>query len=297
MSEPRDHHYLPLFYLEKWCGSDGKVCRFSRPHAGRFAAERVFPKGTAYERDLYSLPGLEPNRAQAIEKRFLAPVDSDAAIALRLLESDPKDCEWTSKLRNAWTRFLMTLFLRSPQDVKQIKISVAEEWAKLVDPEIVSTQTGIPAEKIRSMRLNSPEETGRHAMAILQSLMDHPSVGQVINNMTWSCVQIPSEARSLLTSDRPIWDTVTLAEPDAVICMPIGPKRLFVARASRYIQLRSTKDLAKGANKLVVRNARKYVFGTDDKQAEFVAKHFGSAPNLSMLQRVARRQKNTVLES
>ncbi|WP_354002189.1 DUF4238 domain-containing protein [uncultured Reyranella sp.] len=32
MSKLIKHHYIPVFYLKSWIGTDGKLCEFSRPH-------------------------------------------------------------------------------------------------------------------------------------------------------------------------------------------------------------------------------------------------------------------------
>src|ERR1700730_9592289 len=104
MNEPIDHHYVPVFYLSRWEGSDGCICRFSRPYGDEVKAKRVVPKGTAFERRLYETRGLPHEQAQTMERNFMAKLDSDAAGALALLEAG---LEWTSAARNSWSRFLV----------------------------------------------------------------------------------------------------------------------------------------------------------------------------------------------
>jgi hypothetical protein len=79
MNEPIDHHYVPVFYLSRWAGSDGCLCRFSRPYGNEAKPKRVVPKGTAFEPRLYETRGLPPEQAQTMEKDFMAKLDSDAA--------------------------------------------------------------------------------------------------------------------------------------------------------------------------------------------------------------------------
>lgn len=293
MSEPRHHHYLPIFYLKRWCNSDGEICRFDRPHGRKLKTHYVVPKGTGYEVDLYTIPGVATEGAQAMEKQFMAPIDDDAAKALEFLENHPSDRDWPTKLRSSWSRFLTTQLMRAPEDVEQMKSSIAEEWAKL-DPSVIADRAGKTLEEVLAQQgKESPEEIERQALRILRSLMDHSGIGQVINDMVWSCIEIPPNAYALLTSDRPVWATATLSEADAMISMPVGPKRLFVARRSSYTQLRSTADLAKGANRLVVTHARRYVYGADDLQFKFVEKHMSKIRTPSLLGRLARHYGNT----
>ena len=91
MNEPMDHHYLPIFYLSRWVGQDGRVCRFNRPYRSEVKAKRVAPKGTGFEPSLYEARGLPPERAQAMEKQFMAKLDNSAAEALHLLETEVPD--------------------------------------------------------------------------------------------------------------------------------------------------------------------------------------------------------------
>ena len=73
-SEPKRHHYIPIFYLKPWCGADGKLCEPRRWPDG-VKAMRKAPKATAFERDLYKVPGMPEERAQDVEKRVMGVTD------------------------------------------------------------------------------------------------------------------------------------------------------------------------------------------------------------------------------
>jgi len=38
--QPRDHHYIPVFYLKQWTGPNRKVIEYSRKH-GNFLSRRL----------------------------------------------------------------------------------------------------------------------------------------------------------------------------------------------------------------------------------------------------------------
>ena len=119
MSEPNKHHYLPVFYLNQWVGSDGKVFRYNRPHR-EVVATPIAPKNTGYERCLYRLDGYVPEAMNSIEKKFIAPiVDDPAARALKVL-TEGDNSKLTPELRQAWTRFVMSLHVRNPAKVDHI---------------------------------------------------------------------------------------------------------------------------------------------------------------------------------
>jgi hypothetical protein len=85
MNEPINHHYVPVFYLRKWCDADGKVIRYYRPYKD-VVASAIAPEHTGYEPNLYSLSGHPPGKEQTIETDFLAKlIDEPASMALAVL--------------------------------------------------------------------------------------------------------------------------------------------------------------------------------------------------------------------
>jgi hypothetical protein len=79
MSEPLDHHHLPIFYLRGWRGPDGKVVRYWCPNGREVKASPTAPKNTGHEPLPYSLDGYPEDQPQVIEKEFLARVVDDPA--------------------------------------------------------------------------------------------------------------------------------------------------------------------------------------------------------------------------
>ena len=82
----------------------------------------------------YELRGFEPAVAQQVETHFFRPLDSTASDALRLLESVPND-DWSARLRSAWTKFLISLELRCPEDVSAFRKLWAADMAKTTASE------------------------------------------------------------------------------------------------------------------------------------------------------------------
>jgi hypothetical protein len=286
----QDHHYLPQFYLKQWAGADHCLCRFSRPcpDKAKVVGKRVVPKGTGFEPDLYAYPEGFGDDKHAVE-RELARFDDQASNALVFAMSGPADREWKTAPRLAWSRFLLCQLLRTPEDVALMKEINA--WAyRDLDPHEIARRSGHSVENVIEHRKRvSRSLMDAGALNSLLKIMDHENITARIAQMTWTCFRMPKDARSLLTSDRPVWMSASLSEADALILMSMGPRLLFVAHGQQSQRLRAVKQLAEVSNCRVTEHARRYVYGTDDSQLRFVQNHFGRATTPSLLERLARK--------
>jgi hypothetical protein len=73
MSTPRDHHFIPAFYLSKWT-NEGKLVEYTIKN-DKLVDKSVGARSTGYERDLYSFPDLPPESAQYLEQEFFNYLD------------------------------------------------------------------------------------------------------------------------------------------------------------------------------------------------------------------------------
>lgn len=275
------HHYIPVLYLKQWADSDGRVCEFSKPYK-TVKPRMTHPDGTGYERGLYSFRNLPASVTDFIEKQFLLQADGKAAQALqRLLDGQ---AEFNHELRSAWSRFVMTLLHRNPERMDEIRSRVAQHY-----PEVLE-QVRLQYNAMRTP--NSPEtfeEFERDlkdghlqylTMSYLQSIMDNRAVGNELNQLSWGVLTFEDLRYPLLTSDRPIVMSNGLRVRDAHLVLPISPTAIFVAERepdspNAVRKLAKTVNLAEGLNNLIVRQARKYVWGTNDRQLRFVTNRFG----------------------
>ena len=294
MSDPINHHYVPVFYLSRWA-TDGRVCCFSRPFGSAVKPKRVVPKGTGYKARLYEVSVGSPAKDQSMETGFLSPLDSQAAEALVLLESRLPEAKWTSGPRSAWSRFILAQMLRSPEDIAQLKSSARQSWAEVV-PELDqiysrSRRPEWPSTLDEYLQLQSPSHADELALGIARRLIDHSGLGGSINNMYWHVIEFPEDCFPLLTSDRPVWMTPSFSEADAFIAIPIGPRRLFTATVHQSTTLRlrhrNRKELAKQWNRITANHAVDYVYGVDDKMLNFVQKHMAARRHSSLVERLA----------
>jgi hypothetical protein len=276
MSVPRDHHFLPVFYLKQWASyTDGKLLEYTIKH-GKLISKRVGPRGTGFETDLYSFPELPNQAAQYLESVVLQDFDNKASSALQQhlrMSSDP----WDAEIRSAWSRFVMGLILRHPDVMQEIRVAAKSLWDKGHD----ETQRGYEAIRKPNdpvtfeeyMVLHDPTTELKARLNMIIRAFDNIQIGTHINSMKWAIVDLTGSPDILLTSDRPV-TRYALSKPSGSLFLPISPRKLFLAANDQS----TIDDLANGdeheivkkANALVVRRARRYVYSRDKWLHDFI---------------------------
>jgi len=298
MSVPLKHHHLPVFYLKRWMGEDRRLCQFSRPHK-EIVPHRKYPAQTGYVKRLYELPGLPPENAQRIEQGFMQSLDSLAARALAMLENDDPRIKRESEARSAWSRFIMSLLMRTPEDVAALKSGIVEEWAQNI-PQLEAKYAAKrgpndPATLKEYLAQRDPEDIERWAMSLAPSLIDHRKIGGLLNNMRWLVRRITSGTEEFLTSDRPVVMSWTLTEQNAFLFLPIGPKTLFVAvndvETQRMVETRDPAEQVEAINRFVAGRAVKFVYARDDSALNYVRQHMGTKQRSSLIEQLVKRRK------
>ena len=112
----RKHHFVPVFYLKRWAGSDGRLVEFQRPYR-EVKAKRTYPDATGYEMDLYTMPGLPVGSEDYLESAFMSRVDQLASDAIKLL-LEGRD-NFTATIKSGLSRFIMSLLHRDPESLRQ----------------------------------------------------------------------------------------------------------------------------------------------------------------------------------
>ncbi|MGE4046261.1 MAG: DUF4238 domain-containing protein [Acetobacteraceae bacterium] len=297
MSEPRKHHYIPVFYLKQWAGMDRQVCEYRLVQPGKIVTRRKFPNGTGYKHDLYRVDGVPDPIAQAVEREFMRMVDTQANYALqKLIRGD--SAPWDSKERSSWTRFLLSLRFRNPETVLTIKRQMVDVWeATLEDMKINYHKVryvGDPPTFEEFVARTEAAAPYKAALRLLQEIIDNPRVGPSIFGMRWSCASLTASRISLLTSDRPLDMPHGLSDRGAYIALPIGPKRLFIAAHddayAKRVASADPTEVVKAVNQAVVHQAREFVWGLDDSQRRFVSNRISRVPDRPIITDVQKQQ-------
>lgn len=277
------HHYIPEFYLKQWTGLDGRLCEYSRPH-NVVVPRMKHPGATGYSRGLYTIEGAPPHLADLFENKFMSVADGRAAESLRVMISDNHVPVAHEKV--GWTRFMMSLLYRTPEGVARsfamIRKHFEEEEVSVTFRSRYSElkQSGDPDTADEYMKMHGQQMARRTTITHLIDIIQSEKVASKIMQMQWHLGTIRGLKFPLLTSDRPIVMTNGIAHPTSHIVMPLSPCHIFIAtntdeEATRLKGLSRNGQIALLLNDKMGRQARKYVYGTDDCQLRFVANRLG----------------------
>jgi hypothetical protein len=267
------HHYIPVFYLKQWMGPKNTVCEFSRPY-NRVATRSPHPDGTGYIRGLYAIEDADANVVNAVEDMFLKPTDGMASEALQCLL---REVPFThpERMRHAWTRFLLSLLIRYPESIAQMKTQLRQNVEKIYETTREPHQPATFAEYEAQVGTN---ELARMHGKLMMDLMLDSRMGRLIFGMHWGVIAFTNHKHELLTSDRPV---VSNQFPISAnhMCLPVSPTMLFVACATQAAENEfralDAGYVMKVMNELVTSRARTYVWGRDDLQLRFVENRLG----------------------
>jgi hypothetical protein len=275
MNIPRDHHFIPAFYLKQWTDQSGKLIEYTRKH-DKLISKPVGPRKTGYETDLYTFSELPPEAAQYLEQKFFEYADRTASLALDN-HLGIRALPWTSELISAWSRFVIAINIRHPDAMPELRAKVQQIW----------NVRGVTAQKLYD-KIKKPEEPAivdeylaardpliavKMRVNMIVAALDNDIVLTQVNRMKWAVIDLSASPERLLTSDRPL-QYYRLGHPDGVASLPISPIKLFVAVNDEavLVDLRKAKprDIARRLNKFIASRARRFVWSRDKSQERFI---------------------------
>ena len=182
---------------------------------------------------------------------------------------------------------MFSLLFRHPEGIETLKRQMGDIWeaevARLKSNYAEFRQPNDPPTFEQYMSRVEPEAAEKAAMNLAQEIIDNQRLGPTINNFRWHRHSVEGSRLSLLASDRAVHMPKALKEADAHIALPIGPKLLFIAARGNWFAERLRRSdptrVVKEMNRTVVSQARRYVWGVDDRQLQFVQNHMSSAPD------------------
>jgi len=270
------HHYIPQFYLRPWLGADHKLQEFRRGYGGKVQTGRYGPGSTGYVDDLYALPGVSDKTRHKIESMFMAPVDNSAALARDLLLQGLIP---TGELRPVWARFLLSLLMRSPEQIRTFKSKIVGDWQ---NPSVAlqaryqaERKPNWPATFEQMMLTVEPELAERTGILMATHLMQNEKVLTLFMSAMWNVLDVSQHTdMRFMTSDHPVIMTNGLGREDGHFALAISPTHLFAGFMNQEI-MKAIKGLhpdviVDDVNKLVIGQGRKYVYALDKGPLELV---------------------------
>lgn len=281
MSTPIRHHYAPVFYLQQWATTGGKLVEFSKVRS-KLINKLVGPQATGFQSELYTLEDLPPESQRHLESSFFNSIDNAGSKALNIHLGLSNEA-WTFEKRNAWSLFLMSMQLRHPDALPELISVLSEMWDE-GDEEFERKYQSIraphhPKTYEDYLKQRGPHDDAWGRVSVIEHAFKEAFIRDRLNAMKWEVFDTSEADHALLTSDRPIlfWD---LEGIDGFVAMLLSPSKVFIAANGKhnidYIRSCSPNELVHKNNKLVVEQARKFVWGADASLAEFVEKYMST---------------------
>jgi Protein of unknown function (DUF4238) len=281
MSAPRDHHFIPAFYLRQWCNPAGKLIEYTIKH-NRLIPKPVGSHATGYEFDLYAFPELPPELSQFLEQKFFDYADRTASDALKL-HLTGNDAGWSSELISAWSRFVIALHLRHPDAMPELRSAAQAIWngsgkASQQQYELIR-QPNDPDTFDEYIARIDPLIPLKAQVSQIAKTFDNDIMGEHVNRMKWAVIDVSASPAGLLTSDRPV-GLFNVKAPTGMISLPISPTMLFVAvndpRIFDQLRLRQPQEIVEHVNVHLAARARRFVWSVDQSQTSFVQLHMST---------------------
>lgn len=281
---PKRHHFIPQFLLKQWAGDDDKMLHsyWLREDAS-LGMDRYPPKSVACEDWLYETTGFPPQHAQQMEDKFFKPLDTRASNVLPYLTGG-RLSELSDQMTCDWARFVMSIWFRTPNDVKGLQKVVEALASPAISEEVLglSIPEGFPDGALSQL-----------TMEAVRQAIDNEERGTALLNMQWAVLTSPGEHRYMI-SDWPLdtaKDLPFLGHEKSYITLPISPRHLFIAAPSMAF-LRAIGNLEQGEiehrqNYATVSQARRFVGSIDNRYEAFVRLHFGSEGRPSIAKSLA----------
>ncbi|MFG6997402.1 DUF4238 domain-containing protein [Burkholderia pseudomallei] len=272
------HHFVPRFFLRGWT-TNHRLTRFEWVR-GTLDVREVSIKRIAGREHLYALRHV-PNDPQFVEREFMGPfIDDPAASVYHRMVGPPS--KLSNVQRSIWTRFLMSLRVRTPEVIDRLRVEAADDLRQrlMEQPDEYEALRGPndPATLFDFMEQHRPGFVADFGIRMLPDLMNHAPIARTIFQMYWWSQRFDGATVDLLTSDRPLIVTPALNDPRCVIALPLTPRLAFFAAHSLEVAKRvattPASRLARALNHDTVRLADKQVYGFNARQTEFVRRRF-----------------------
>jgi hypothetical protein len=269
---PISHHFTPVFYLKSWA-TGNRITRFYRPYR-EVVSSTPSPRYAGCEDELYTLQGVPPEHRQMLESVFFSPVDSRVATVYRLL-AEGRPNSLTNEQRSDWGRFLLSMQLRSPWALGELK-QLTDQTLMENSGYLAKRKPDDPQTFYDWMKKNHPDELENAHKRWLPQLIDSENLGQYLINMQWTTLDVSQASRTLLTSDRPFLSTFGWKDLRTALLCPLSPTLLFIAANTNQrlaaFHTAGPSSVVRKMNRLIVDFAVDFVIGCDSSQLVFVEK-------------------------
>jgi len=214
---------------------------------------------------------------QAVETQFLKHVDSLASRARQKLDEQGLT-SLTKSERSDWVRFLMSLRVRLPATVLQVRDGASEELRRTLAAQPAHYEAlaeGIDPPTLEEWtEQRFPGLIENFGMTFFHEMVDHPRIGEMIFRMRWWLWDFSDAKHELLLADNPCIFTDGVTAETLVIALPISSRKAFMATRGDAVEsaLRRVRPsvLALRLNESTVLQASTRVYARNRSSSRFI---------------------------
>lgn len=187
------------------------------------------------------------------------------------------------ELRHAWARFLLSLIIRTPEEIKAFKERIIRDLS-VPDPAFQSRYDQVrkedwPATIGEYLKRENPKMIERTAIIVATKLIQHENVLRTFMGAMWWVLDTSSVSRRVLTSDHPLIMTNGLGRPDGHFALPISPTKVFVAFMNadfgETVRQVPVDHIVRELNDAVIGQGRRSVYAVDEQSTSEVKRRMG----------------------
>ena len=240
---------------------------------------RRVPKATAFKNNLWALtrPVVAGMSQQAIETDLMSLIDNHAApVRVKMEQNGLKNLSITE--RQDWVRFLMSLKVRQPDIVSQIRTEGAHNLSQnLLDApeqyEALAEEDDAPTLE-EWVEQHYPGLIENFGLSCIPKLVDNREVGTKILHLRWWLWDFCNAKHELLLADNPCIFTGEIDTPELTVALPISPTKAFLATrgdlTAAKLRQQSPSTLVVKLNESSVLHARARVYARTDAPKRFI---------------------------
>lgn len=295
MSEPRKHHYVPVFYQKHFVNPGGLLWVYDRSLK---TCKELHPASVCFKKDFYTFRLKDAPWDRRVETDIFNIVDGKCSSAIRELLFQSPTRETVSNV----LYFMAVQMHRTPtfaRTMKEMYVSSAEEMMRLMAVDVGRMQSvldrysrdiGKPINASAESMVKAVREKGLKVEATETAFLRHifsqaESTFKIMAQLFWQTLIAPQNA-GFITCDNPL----TVVPPEG--CPLVGffvPGTVLYFPLSRQICVRLdgsgkpfgnrkiSKETVQAINRNIAAHSERFVMGPDKAQLISTIKQSGSA--------------------
>lgn len=226
MSNSRKHHFVPQFYLKKWCIKGEERLYRTGIVSGKWIRGKQLVKNICCENNLHKIFGSDGS-TWCFEENFITPnIDTPFSEIHKkvldlgvdsLLEND----------RRIYASYIAALQARNPRTIKQYYEPLFDE--EILPPNDIPKHYKESWGEFSKVLKSSHRTKNDFGKLILRAILGQiDSFGQMLMTCSWVQCDFPEDVAPVLTSNYPLVATAGFGNKESMYVFPLSPKSILL---------------------------------------------------------------------